>query len=658
MAKKHFRLMLLIACAIFCTPLLFGAQGIMVKAAKGFATELEINVPELSMSRTEVLGRPAISLSIPGGSLSYDKSAPELPRLTAMVMIDPRRIPSVKSVCNQSEIITLDAPIVPSKGNFTRNIDPVTVPYIYGDVYSQDRWYPSDDQLVSIENPFILRNIRGVRLLVQPIQYNPVKNQLRIHRRLTVSLVGGIPDSGNELQGVQAISPLFEAIYQKTFVNYKEAASRLPRLNENGRLLIISYDAFADSLSAFISWKKKCGLDVKLVKLSEIGAAVTAPAIKNFIQKEYDLGGLTHIMLVGDAEQVPTLKGVKEAADSDPCYTKLAGNDDVPDCIISRLSATTPEEVAYQAAKFVNYEQFPSNGADAAWYKKGVCIASNQGNPTDFSRAGLLRDALLKWRFGSIDEIYDPKATKAMVSSSVNDGRSLINYIGHGSQTSWGTTMFSNADCAQLTNGLKQPVIWSVACVNGAFVGRTCFAEAWMRAGSIEKPAGAAAIFGSSTNQEWIPPCVVQNEIVTNYTVNETYKTVGGLAFNGIMKGMEVYGTVATGSGVMMFEQWHLFGDATMQVRFGEPKQVSAISTIKSADNARTLDVMISDVDGKPVSNAKVVAYTPKYEFTITSSTDEQGHTIVTLPAEFGKEGYMTVTGTNLVPVVDQKLNF
>lgn len=650
-------LSLLVVFSLLCSPVVFGAQGITLKAAKGFATELEINVPEMSLSHVDVLGHPAISLQIPGGTLSYEKNAPELPRLTAMVMIDPKRVPTLKVVRNQSEILTLDAPVVPSRGNFTRNIDPLDVPFVYGDTYTQDRWYPSDDQLVTIEAPFILRDVRGVRLLVQPVQYNPVKNQLRIHRRLSISLVGGTADSQNEIRGNLGISKVFEPVYQKTFINFNEAAKRLPRLNENGRLLVITYDAFADSLNAFVSWKKKCGLDVKVVKLSEIATPITNTAIKAFIQKEYDLGNLTHIMLVGDAEQVPTLKGVKESANSDPCYTKLAGDDHVPDCIISRISATTPEEVAYQAAKFVNYEQFPTTGDDASWYKKAIGIASNQGSPTDFARAAILRDALLKWRFASVDEIYDPKATKAMISAAVNDGRSLINYIGHGSNTSWGTTGFSNAECSKLTNGLKLPIIWSVACVNGAFVGGTCFAEAWMRTGNVEKPAGAAAIFAASTNQEWVPPCIVQGEIITNYTVNETYKTVGGLAFNGIMKGLETYGTTATGSGVMMYEQWHLFGDGTMQVRFGEPKTIAATSEMKSIDNAQTLQIVVADVNGKPVSDARVTVYTPKYEYTLSASTNDQGQAAVTLPAEFGQEGFITVTGTNLTPIVDQKLN-
>ncbi len=633
----------------------FAAPGINIKAVKGFNTEVEVDVPEVSIDTCDAAGQKALSVTIPNGSISLDKACPQLPRLTAMVMVDPFKNPVFRVKPVQTEVIDLDARIVPSKGNITRNIDPNTVPFEYGDVYGQDRWYPADGELVALSEPFIMRDIRGVRLLVNPVQYNPVQNKLRIHRRLNISIVGGSA-STNAVRSVQRISSTYEPIYRSVFTNFDKAASRLPRLEEKGRLLVITADAFADAMGPFIAWKKKCGLDVALVKMSEVGK--TAADIKNYIQADYNKGGLTHIMLVGDAEQVPTLKGVKENADSDPCYTKLAGDDHVPDCIISRLSATTPEAVAYQVAKFVNYEQFPSTGADAAWYNKAMGIASNQGNPTDFVRAGWIRDALLKWLFKSVDEIYDPKATRAMVAAGINEGRSLINYIGHGSNTTWVTTGFGNADCGSLKNGWKLPVIWSVACVNGNFVGKECFAEAFMKAGTIEDPKGAAAIFAASTNMEWVPPCDVQKEINDNYTVNELYKTVGGLAFNGVMKGLEIYGTDPKKSGVMMFEQWHLFGDGTMLARFKAPTAVTVSVETAKAEDRIALTAKVIDAEGKPVSNARVTFYTERVENAQVGTTNEQGIANLSMPLVRNDGGYVTVIGADMVPVVDQKVQF
>ncbi|OIP28969.1 hypothetical protein AUK22_03585 [bacterium CG2_30_54_10] len=639
--------------AALCCASVWATTGMTVKGTKGFDTTLQVKVEDVSFVKSEVSGNPVVSITIPGTSVSFDKGSPELPRLTALVMIDPQKSPLFKLVKGQSQVINLDATVIPSRGNFSRSIDPADVPFTFGDVYSQDKWYPADSDLVKMGEPFVLRDVRGVNLVVTPVQYNPVKNQLRVYRNMSVAISGAV--NGRNPASSKGITKAFEPIYKSAFINFNQVSKRLPRLEENGRLLVICYDEFLDAVGPFLAWKKKSGLNVTVAKSSEAGK--TADEIKAFIQKEYDKGGLTHIMLVGDAEQIPTLKGVKERADSDPCYTKLAGDDNVPDAIISRLSASSAKEVAYQVAKFVNYEQFPTT-TDASWYRKGVGIASNQGNPTDFARAEELRIALEAAKFTRIDKIYDPSATKAMVFNALNEGRSLINYIGHGSVTSWGTTYFSNTDCAALSNGWKMPVIWSVACVNGQFVGKTCFCEAWLRAGDIEKPAGAVAIFGASTNQEWVPPCIVQAEIASNYTVNETYKTVGGLAFNGIMKGLEVYGVEPTGSGVMMYEQWHLFGDGTMQVRFKDPVPVTAKAEAAKEENGVAVKIVVTNAEGKSVPNARVCVYTENVENAFSGQTNDQGEATVRMPLVRAAEGYLTVTGPDLVPVVDQKVAF
>ncbi|NLI75846.1 MAG: hypothetical protein GX442_05315 [Candidatus Riflebacteria bacterium] len=649
---RRWTILCTVLAVVCCAAGSWAATGITVKATKGFDTTLQIKVEDVTFTKGEVAGRPVVSINVPNTSVSFDKDAPELPRLTALVMVDPRKNPIFSVVKGQAQIVNLEASVIPSRGNFTRDIDPANVPYAFGDVYAQDKWYPADADLVKMGEPFTFRDVRGVNVVVTPVQYNPVKNQLRVYRNLSVAVSG---TGSSRAPVAKGISKIYEPIYRNAFINFRQVASRLPRLEENGRLLVICYDEYLEAINPFVVWKQKCGLTVVVAKASEAGK--TADEVKAFIQKEYNKGGLTHIMLVGDAEQIPTLKGVKERADSDPCYTKLAGDDHVPDCIISRLSATNAKEVAYQVAKFVNYEAYPTVN-DKAWYRLGTGIASNQGNPTDFARCEELRAALEGWNFTKIDKIYDPNATKAMVAAAVNEGRSLINYIGHGSTTSWGTTYFSNTDCAALTNGWKMPLIWSVACVNGQFVGKTCFCEAWMRAGNIEAPAGAVGIFGSSTNQEWVPPCVVQAEINNNYTINELYKTAGGLAFNGIMKGLEVYGVDPKGSGVMMFEQWHLFGDGTLQVRFKDPVPVTATVETVKADDGIPVRIVVKDAEGKPVNNARVVVYTEGVENASLCLTNSDGEAAVKLPKVRATEGYVTVTGPNLVPVIDQKITF
>lgn len=629
------------------------AAGISVNASRGYSTTIVVDCPEVNVTETQVLGARAVEVTAPEASLSSDKDAPTLPRYTAMVMVDPSRRPVFQVKSLESEIITLDARVVPSKGNFTRNISLDSVPFNFGATYSQDAWYPSDNDLVTMGEPFIFREIRGVNIVVSPVQYNPVKNQLKLHKKLQVSLNADEKTSKNTIKKSAPISKAFESTYKNVFVNYSEAARRLPRLDENGRLLIISADAFMDAMKPFVDWKKKIGLTVKIVPMSAVGKTNTE--VKAFIQDEYNQGGMTHVMLVGDAEQIPTNKGQKENADSDPCYVKLAGDDHVPDAIISRLSANTDTEVAYQVAKFINYERFPT--ADKAWYTQALGIGSDEGTPKDHVYIEEIRTALLGKMFTDISKAYDPGATAAMVTAAVNKGVSLINYLGHGSGTSWGTTRFNNTNAGQLSNGWMMPIIWDVACVNGRFVNYTGFGEAWMRSGNIEKPAGAVSYAGSTTNMEWVPPIHVQAEFNKNHIANEVYKTTGGIFINGIMKGLELYTAEPKKSGVMMLEQWHLYGDGTTLVRFKAPVKVAAESKAIRNGDAVTVKVNVKDEAGKAVSNARVTVYTTGVENVHVATTNDEGEAVVTMPGTM-TEGYVTVIHSDIEPLVDLPVTF
>jgi hypothetical protein len=175
---------------LFCllsSSTVFGA-GISVSNTRGYTTTLEIDCPKVNLGETQVLGAKAITVTAEDASLSYDKDAPVLPRYTAMVMVDPAKRPVFQVTSLQSEVVELDARVVPSKGNFTRNISPDEVPFNFGEAYAKDAWYPSDDSMVSMGEPFIFREIRGVNLVVNPVQYNPVQNKLRIHRKIRVAV--------------------------------------------------------------------------------------------------------------------------------------------------------------------------------------------------------------------------------------------------------------------------------------------------------------------------------------------------------------------------------------------------------------------------------------------------------------------------------------
>ncbi|GBD87110.1 Gingipain R1 precursor [bacterium BMS3Abin03] len=327
--------------------------------------------------------------------------------------------------------------------------------------------------------------------------------------------------------------------------------------------------------------------------------------------------GLTFVILVGESNQIPTLYGQYEGAASDPCYTKLAGSDAYPDAFISRISPSSSDNLDYVLTKLIKYEKYPDTGPEAVWYLKGTGVASDQGDPPDYERAEWLRDMLMQdMHFTLVDQIYDPGAGSSEVTNALNDGRSILNYIGHGSGTSWGTTGFNVSKIHQLSNGYKNPFIIDVACVNGDFELGECMEEAWVRAGDTLNPKGAIAAFGASTNASWVPPCDMQNYAIF-LLANRQIQTVGGACFNGIIHAMDLWGG-STGEGLKLMEQYNIMGDCTTLLAFGmvpdstAPDQITDLSASDPTSSSVTLN-WTSPFDS---SFGGVVSYDLRYSTT------------------------------------------
>jgi hypothetical protein len=296
-------------------------------------------------------------------------------------------------------------------------------------------------------------------------------------------------------------------------------------------------------MQPFIDWKIKSGTPVEIVDVATIGGASD---IEQYIEDYYTNTGLTFVLLVGDAAQVPT--SVAGGNDSDVAYSYVAGNDHYPDLFVGRFSAETESHVETQVQRVLDYEINPI--ADTAWYTKSIGIASDQGpgddNEYDYEHIRNITDYnLLPFTYNYPYEFFDgsqggndatgnPNPT--IVGDAIDSGATIINYTGHGSTFSWGSSGFSNNDIASLSNTGKLPFIFSVACVNGNFVNNTCFAEAWLRHEYNGEPAGAIATLMSTINQSWNPPMRGQdemNDILTETYANNIKRTFGGIAMNG-----------------------------------------------------------------------------------------------------------------------------
>jgi gingipain R len=517
-----------------------------------------------------------IKISLPGTTPLLDKGFPDIPKVRENIIIPDSARMSFKILQMQDTLIST-IQIAPSKGNLSRSINPDSIPYIYDSFYKQDLWYPNMN--FTLGDPFLIKDFRGITLQYNPIQYNPVRKIIKVVTKIVVEITTIGSDDRNikeRKRGPSKISSDLIKLYKRQFINFNFLSERYTPVQESGRLLVVVYDSFIADVENFVNWKIQKGIPTITARYPT-DTGNSASSLKNYIQGLYDSAeGLNYIILVGDNGQIPTMNGDHaQAAPSDPMYVKLEGNDNYPDAFISRISATSSAEVLNQLTKFINYERFPDSGTAATWYNRGSGIASNEGTPKDWERADDLRNKLITYGYTLIDQIYDPGASDNDITNAINDGRSIINYIGHGGDTNWSTTGFNNADIDALNNNNDLPFILDVACMNGNFTLATgdCFAERWLKAGTASSPRGAIGIYASSRNADWVPPCVMQEEAI-DLLVTEQTATLGGICFNGVMAALDAY---PGGTGQKLMEQFNLFGDCTMEIRTKTPRTFNVV---------------------------------------------------------------------------------
>ncbi|MCK4782888.1 MAG: hypothetical protein KAV87_03990, partial [Desulfobacteraceae bacterium] len=519
---------------------------------------------------------------------------PALPRVCRSIII-PDDGEVMLDVLSAEYTDFAETPVAPSKGNLPRTINPDDVPYTFGQVYDSPRWYPRE--LASLRDPFILRDFRGTVIELNAFQYHPASNVLRVYTSVTVEVVSTGSIGRNVLKRREPFTKVvaeFDAIYERRFINYRFVKSRYQPVEETGDMLIITYDDFGDAMLPFVEWKKQKGIPTSVADVSVIGNNSTA--IKNYIQDVYvNNPDLAWVLLVGDANQVATPSACGGSAD--PTYAKLDA-DDYPDIIVGRFSAETVAHVQTQVERTIEYEKFPQTGAD--WYHKGMGIASDEGpghqGEYDREHMDLIREDLLGFTYTKVDRVYDPGALPMHVRLPLNlEGRSIINYCGHGSRTRWTTSGVSNVHVNALYNVGRLPFIFSVACLNGQFAEGLgpCFAETWLRARLLGgEPTGALATYMSSVGQYWDPPMTAQDEAV-DLLCGLTNTTFGGICFNGSCKMIEDYGS----AGDDMFSTWHIFGDPSVQLRTDTPVAMSVYHEGWAYSNQQYYEVEVAGAE-------------------------------------------------------------
>ena len=527
--------------------------------------------------------------------ISYDKmasmleaGAPDLPLANIPTIIGDRAEMKV-SVVKSSYVDIEGIEVAPSKGNFSRQIDPEDVPYTYGAMYEQDAFWPATQ--VYLEKPYILRDFRGQNIMVRPFAYNPVTKTLRVYTSMTIAMTK-VSDRGENQKTIRRgntvkVDPEQKAQYDRRFINFGETGAKYQFDEDFGEMLIVCADMYMSNLQPLVEWKNKSGRPTTLVSVTQAGGN-NAQNIKNYISSVYNDPdhNLEFVLLVGEYNDLtPYL--VASGKRSDNWFGKLEGNDDYLDVLVGRLSVSDANDATLQVNKIIYYERDVQAGA--SWANKGMGIGyygagSGHYGEDDYQHIDYIRDTLMHYTYANVTEHHGGSggdASVSTISGTINSGIGIINYCNHGSVTSWGVANYSVSNVMALTNDYKLPIVWSVACLNGQFDTGTCFGESWMRAknNSNGNPTGAVGGMFSWISQPWIPPMYGQDEMVEilcGWVGGDQFNhTLGGASLNGSMDILDK----APGDSYQTFNTWLLFGDPSMMVRTDIPTAINVTTS-------------------------------------------------------------------------------
>ncbi len=479
------------------------------------AVQVRFYDPQVSYEQVDFEGRSFTSVKMPGEGTTVEQGKPDLPFSTKLIMINPTgQVSATVTTSSFTVVPNIDvAPKQPYEGEeLQRRLDGMN--YAIDEiVYTEDAWYPQE--IATITTPATLRDVRFVVLAVAPVQYNPVRRELRVYDNIEVVIenIGGIGE--NEITvHPEYISPSFKKLYSR-FENFAGSSlDALPTLP--GKYIIICPDNATNTTEAqrLVDWHRRKGLDASYVTLTQTGSSATA--IRSYISNLYTTsnGALEFVCFFGDPGATATYSTPTDGTWFDNNYGVLTPSggdnpDDVPDIAVGRIPSESQATLQAIVTKTINYESNPYTG-DPTWFSSTYCAAHTNFINSNPSTKEYTRQIMLQaGKTCPAVDVYPGGITGTQVNAILDDNLSVFNH-----RMSWIGEMSTSAlDGAPAVGGTGTiggalPFVYSMTCGTGTFqsAGQT-LSEEWLIPASQTptSPRGAIGCVGLQGTGTHVP---------------------------------------------------------------------------------------------------------------------------------------------------------
>ncbi|MBU0509398.1 hypothetical protein KKH27_11265, partial [bacterium] len=617
------------------------------------AVRIEFGNPPLEIGTAEFEGREYSTVRMSGEGSLLDPGAPELPRVTRLVMVGNRGQFAASLISESHHIETLSQhPLPMQRLNAENENEGLTARNEA--VYAANRWYP--ENVVEMTEPATLRDVRFVVLVIHPVQVNPVTGEMRVYDHLEVAIENTGGTGENEIGHVPtSITPGFKKLYSR-FENFRGSALDELPVVPGGQLIVCRNDATVlAQIQKLVDWRRKKGIDASYVTLNDIPmSSDTALSIRNYISSQYlaSNGQLEFVTLVGDPDGTGGFDLITHYVypyQFDNYFGAFGGGpnpDPVPDIAVGRISVRTGAELSAVVAKTIDYEANPSV-ADTTWFTRAWCAAHTGSVPSNPSMKRYTRHIMLQHGMHEVPfDVFPSHINTAILQTRIANGICVFN-----DRMSW-IGEFYSSDLDGLTSNRMSPFVMVITCGTGNFASGAALSEEWVRRGSSSSPIGAigcVGLYGTGTH-------VPYNNIVDAGVMYALYvlrvHEQGIAVIGGKLELYKNYWEYGHQGDVNNFSYWmNLMGDPAVPLRLSVPHSPSVTRPNRVDRGTNHVSVTVT-LGGSPVANA-LVGLLKGTETFARGYTNAAG--MIDLPINVPTTGYMkiTVTDDDLIPYVD-----
>ena len=537
-----------------------------------YTIEININSPSFKLDIVEFEGESFTILDIIDEGHIINIGEAKLPVIKRMIEIPQGAKPVIKIESVSWDFVSLNnlnlptwiVPVQPSDLKFLDKSGDFIIDLAY---YNKNKFSPHE--IVKISEIGEIRGRRFALIEVTPVQYNPATGELKTMKycNILIYLHNCNLEETNE-KIIRYASKSYEDLFETMFENYGYyEKDLLINFRDQEGFLIIVYDSFEDEIQQLTILKEGKGFDLTVTKTSDIPGGVTKENIFNYIVDAYDNWNIppSYVLLVGDTPQIPTFTGTSSNSEADLYYVTVDGSDYLPDIHIGRFPGSQEAHIEAMVDKSVYYEQGIFENND--WIKKGAFIASSDNGKLAEETHNYVIENYLDPSGYVCDKIYEASGGNTQdIENSLNDGRSLCVYSGHGYSGGWGCVPWDQEDVSGLENNGMYPFVTSHACSTNPFGMPECFGETWLR----EPEKAAIGFWGASASTYWDEDDILEKKMFSAWW-DDGLETIGGMTDMALYYLYQYY----SGGGLTKyyFEAYNVLGDPSLSIWSDNPSE-------------------------------------------------------------------------------------